>query len=126
MLSLSEYTLFDYPKFIAYSMHEQLCDFSSLRAFRYQSYVMYLILNKFSVNFENLLDHHDLVPYGIPSIIHRNSFIRNQPSGFLHFVDKFISQVYLLIYEEQFPRVCKQLKECMHPATETCVGDLIL
>ena len=51
LLSLSESTLFDYPKFIADSMHEQFNDFSSLTTFHYQSYVMYLILNKLSVNF---------------------------------------------------------------------------
>ena len=86
-------------------MHEQLCDFPSFRAFDYQSYVMYLILNKFFVYFESLLNPQDPIPYGTPSIIYKTSLIGNQPSGFLHFVDKFISQVYLLIYEEQFPRV---------------------
>ena len=94
--------------------------------FRYQSYIMYLILNQFSANFENLLDPQDLVPYGIPSIIHRTSFIRNQSFGFLHLVDKFLSQVYLLIQEEQFPCVCQKLQECLHPAVKTHVGDWIL
>ena len=87
---------------------------------------MHMILNKLFVNFENLLDPQDLVPYGIHSIIHRTSFVRNQSSGFLYFVDKFISQVYMLIYEEQFPRVCQDLQECLHPAIETYVGDWII
>ena len=83
LLFLFESTLFDYPKFIAESIHEKFNNFPSLTTFRYQSYIMYLILNKFSVNFENLLDPQDPVPYGIPSIIHRTSFVRNEPSGFL-------------------------------------------
>lgn len=87
---------------------------------------MYLILNKFSLSFENLLDPQDHVPYGIPSIIHKNAFVRNQLFGFLHFVDKFISQVNLLIHEEQFSRVCQELQECLHVAIETYVGDWIL
>lgn len=41
-------------------------------------------------------------------------------------MDKFISQVYLLIYEEQFPRVCQELQECLHPTIETYVRDWIL
>ena len=106
LLFLSKSTLFNYPKFIAESIHEEFNNFSSLTTFRYQSYIMYLILDKFSVHFENLFDPQDPVPYGIPSIIHRTSFIRNHPSGFLSFVDKFKAQVYLLIHEEQFPHVC--------------------
>jgi hypothetical protein len=54
--ALSKYTLFNYPKFIVDSMHEQIHYFSSYRAFCYQSYVIYLILNKFFVYFEILLD----------------------------------------------------------------------
>ena len=48
---------------------------------------MYLVHNKFYVNFENLLDSQDPIPYDIPSIIHRTVFVRNQQSGFPHFVD---------------------------------------
>lgn len=107
-------------------MHEQFTNFSSLTTFCYQSYVIYLILNKFSSNFENLLDPQDLVPYGTPSIIHITSFVRNQSSGFLNFVDKFISQFYLLIYEEQFPWVCQELQQCLHPTIEIYVEDWIL
>ena len=81
LLSLSESTLFNYHNFITDSIHEKLPDFSSLRAFRYQSYLMYLILHKFSVYFESLLDPQDPIRYGIVSIIQKNSFVRNQPSG---------------------------------------------
>ena len=125
-MSLSESASFDYPKSVANYMHEHFINFSSLTAFHYQSYIMYLILNKFSINFENLMDPQVSIPYGIPSIIHRTSFVRNQSFGFLHFVDKFISQVYLLIYEEQFPRVFPELQECLYPSIETYVGDGIL
>ena len=84
---------------------------------------MYLIQNKFSINFEKLLDPQDPMPYGIPSIIHRTSFVRIQSSGFLYFVDKFMAQVYILIHEEQFPHVCQELEECLHSNIETHVGD---
>ena len=87
---------------------------------------MYLILDKFYVHFKNLLDPQDLVPYGIPYIIHRTSFIRNQLFVFLSFVEKFIAQLYLLIHEEQFPCVCQESQECLHMAIETHVRDWIL
>ena len=126
LLFLFETILFNYPKFIAKSIHEQFNNFPSLTTFRYQSYIMYLILDKFYAHFENLLDPQDLVPYGIPSIIHRTSFIGNESFGFLSFVDKFIAQVYLLIHEEQFPRVYQELQECLHLPIARHVGDWIL
>ena len=125
-MSLSESASFDYPKSVANYMHEHFINFSSLTAFHYQSYIMYLILNKFSINFENLMDPQVSIPYGIPSIIHGTSFIRNHSYGLLHFLDKLMSQVYLLIHEEQFPCVCQELQECLHPAIETHVRDCIL
>ena len=70
-MSLSESVKFDYPKFIANSMHEQLTNFNSLKAFKYQAYLMYLILNKFSLHFQNLLEPEDPTPYDVISIIHR-------------------------------------------------------
>ena len=119
LLFLSKSTLFNYPKFIVESIHEQFGNFSSLTTFLYQSYIMYPILDKFSVHFENLLDPQDPVS-------HRTSFVGNQPSGFLYFVDNFMAQVYLLIHEEQFRCVCQELQECLHPTIETHVGDWIL
>ena len=109
LLSLAKSTLFDYKKFIEDSIHEQFNNISSLVTLCYQYYLMYLILNNFSTNFEKLFDPQDPIPYGIPPIIHGTSFVRNHPSSFLHFVDKFISQAYLLIHEEQFPCACQQL-----------------
>ena len=42
------------------------------------------------------------------------------------FVEKFISQVYRLILEEELPRICQELQENLHPVTEQQVGDWIL
>ena len=51
LIALSQYTKFNYPKFIVESMHEQLTNFNSLWSFKYQAYIMYLILDKFSLHF---------------------------------------------------------------------------
>ena len=117
LMSLSESIKYDYPKYIANAMHEQLTNFHSLRAFKYQAYLMYLILNKFSLHFQNLLEPKDPTPYDIVSIIHRDSFWKNQPSELSKFINEFTSQVYFLIYEEKFPRISQELEDCLHLAT---------
>ena len=79
LMFLFESVKFDYPKFIANATHEQLTNFNSLRAFKYQEYLMYLILNKYSLHFQNLLELEDPTPYDVVLIIHRASFLKNQP-----------------------------------------------
>jgi len=107
-------------------MHEQLSNFNYLRAFNYQAYLMYLILNKYSLHFQNLLEPEDLTTYDLVSIIHRASFLKNQPSEFSKFINEFTSKVYSLIYEEKFPRISQELQNCLHPATEAHIGDWFL
>lgn len=87
---------------------------------------MYLILNKFSLHFQNLLEPEDPTPYDVISIIHRASFKKNQPTRFSKFINEFTSQVYLLIYEEKFPRISQELQDCLHPAIETHIRDWFL
>ena len=82
---------FDYPNLIANTMNEKLSNFNTLGAFKYQSYLMYLILNKFSLHFQNLLEPEKPTPYDVVSIIHRTSFLRNQPACFSKFINEFTS-----------------------------------
>ena len=51
LVALSYSTKFNLPKFITESMHEQLTNFDTFRSFKYQSYLMYLILDKFPHHF---------------------------------------------------------------------------
>ena len=51
LMYLSEGVKFDYPKLIADSMHDQFSNFNTLSTFKYQAYLMYMILDKFSLNF---------------------------------------------------------------------------
>ena len=87
---------------------------------------MYLILDKFSLHSQNLLEVEDPTSYDIVSIIYIASLLRNQPTGFFKFVNKFISQVYLLNHEEIFPRVCLELQACLHPSAKAHIGDWFL
>ena len=86
---------------------------------------MYLILNKFFLHFQNLLEPERLTPYDVVCIIHRASFLRNPPTGFSKFINEFTSQVYLLIYEQKLPRISQELQDCLHPTTEPHIGDLL-
>ena len=102
---LSDPIKFDYPKLIVDTMHEQFSNFNTVAFFKYQLYLMYLILDKFSLHFQSLLEAEELNPYDVISIIHRSPFLRNQNQGFSKFVNEFASQVYLLIYEANYPRI---------------------
>ena len=55
LMYLSEGIKFDYPKLVAKSMCEQLPSFNTLTYFKYESFLMYLILDKFSLHFQSLL-----------------------------------------------------------------------
>ena len=62
LMYLSESVKFDYPKLIVDTMNEQLSNFNTLTSFKYQSYLMYLILDKYSMHFQSLLEHNNLLP----------------------------------------------------------------
>ena len=47
---------FDYPKLIAESLCEQMSNFNTLTSFKYRSFLMYLILDKFSDHFQQFLE----------------------------------------------------------------------
>ena len=102
---LLESVKFDYPKMIVDNMNEQFSNFNTLTSFKYQAYLMYLILDKFSLHFQSLLEPEQLTPYEVISIIHRSSFLRDQAQGFSKFVNEFASRVYYFIYEANYPRV---------------------
>ena len=88
---LSKSIKFDYPKLIADNMHEQFSNLNTLASFKYQSYLMYLILDKFSLHFQSLLEPKELIPYDVISIIHRSPFLRDQAQGFSKFINEFAS-----------------------------------
>ena len=86
-------------------MHEQFSNFNTLASLIYQSYIMHLILDKFSLHFQSLLEPKELTPYDLISIIHRSPFFRDPTQGLSKLVNDFASRVYLLIYEANYPRI---------------------
>ena len=87
LVYLSESVKFYYPKLIADTMHEQFLNLNTLASFNYQSYPIYLILDKFSLHFQSLLKPKEITPYDVIFIIHRSHFLRNGNQGFSKFVN---------------------------------------
>ena len=117
LMYLSEGIKFDYPKLIAESMGEQMSNFNTLTSFKYQSFIMYLILDKFSNHFQQFLEPEQMNPYDIISIVHRASFPRDPSKGFSYFVNEFASRVYFLIFEVNYSRVPQHFQMYLHPQT---------
>ena len=123
---LSKGIKFDYPKLSVESMCEQLSNFNTLTSFKYQYFLMYLIMDKFSYHFQQFLEPEQMNSYGIISIVHRASFLRNPSKGFSYFVNEFASRVYFLIFEVNYPRVPQHFQMYLHPQTENQIGDWFL
>lgn len=123
---LKERVKFDCPKLIADTMHEQLSNFSTLSAFTYQAYLMYMILERYSLTFQSMMDVEDPTPYQITSVVHRSPFMRNVAENFSCFVNTFAAKVCTLLFETVFHRVTLQLQECLHPPTDDWIGDCFL
>ena len=94
LMYLSKSVKFDYPKLIVDTMCEKLSKFNTSTSFRYQAYLMYLILDKYSIHFQSLLEPEQLTPYDVISVIHRASLLRDPTHGFSQFVNEFASRVY--------------------------------
>ena len=107
-------------------MCEKLSNLNTLTSFKYQSYLMYLILDKYAIHFQSLLEPEQLTPYDVISVIHRASFPRDPTQGFSQFVNEFASCVYYFIYEANYPRVPQQFQNYLHPQTENQIGDRFL
>lgn len=56
LMFLEERVKFDYPKLILDKMHEQLSNFSTLSAFTYQAYLIYMILERYSLTFQSMME----------------------------------------------------------------------
>ena len=108
MMYLSEVVKFDYPKLIVDSMCEQLSNFRTLTSFKYQAFLLYLILEKYVSQFQQFLEPEQITPYDILSIVHRATFLRDPSKDFYQFSNEFTSRFYFFIFEANYPRVPQQ------------------
>ena len=99
LMFLAERVKFNYPKLIADTMHQQLSNFSTLYVFTFQAYLMYMILERYSLSFQSMMDAEDPTPYQITFVVHRSPFMRNVAENFSLFVNTFSSKVCNLLFE---------------------------
>ena len=85
-----------------------------------------MILERYSLSFQSMMDAEDPTPYQITSLVHRSTFMRNVAENFSCFVNAFAAKVCTLLFETTFPRVTLELQECLHPPTEDWIGDWFL
>ena len=87
---------------------------------------MYMILERYSLSFQSMMDVEDPTPYQITSVVHKSPFMRNVAENFSLFVNTFSTKVCTLLFEVTCPRVTSTLQECLHPPIEDWIGDWFL
>ena len=66
---------------------------------------MYMILERYSLSFQSMMDVEDPTPYQITSVVDRNPFMRNVAENFSLFVNTFAAKVSTLLFEVTCPIV---------------------
>ena len=87
---------------------------------------MYMILERYSLTFQSMMDVEDPTPYQITSVVHRSPFMRDVAKNFSCFVNTFAAKVCTLLFKTAWPRVTLELQECLHPPTKDWIGDWFL
>ena len=126
LIHFSNGVKFDYPKPISESMCEQIYNFSKVTSFKYQSFLMYLILDKYASQFKQFLELEQMTPYDNISVLHRDTFLRDPSKGFSQFSNEFASRLYFFIFEENYLGVPQQFQKYLHPQIENQIGDWFL
>jgi hypothetical protein len=109
------YAKLDYFQFLEEIMHFQLSNFHSVKTFRYQSHLVYLILSNNVSHFENLGiqlvsdsgTHKVVIDWTVEV---RRQY---QNKGFLNFVNKFMSSFYILLHSTPPPRMFPKFKKML-------------
>ena len=66
---------------------------------------MYMILERYSLSFQSMMDVEDPTPYQITYVVHKSPFMRNVAENFSLFVNTFAAKVCILLFETTCPRV---------------------
>jgi hypothetical protein len=109
-LESSQLVCFSFDKFIVDKIHNQLVSFQSQRHFRYYTYLLKMFLETNKTEFPEA------------------SFISTECKRItmLIFINKIISRVYSLIFNNSLPRVLEDMKSYLQTNPENKVGDWML
>jgi hypothetical protein len=100
----------NFDQFIADNIHKQLVNFSSLRHFRYYTYLLNIFIETNKREFPEA------------------TFISTECKRItlLIFINKVMSRVYSLIFNTSLPRVLDDMRSYLQPNPENKVGDWVL
>ena len=87
---------------------------------------MYIILERYSLTFQSMMDVEDPTPYQITYVVHKSPFMRNVAKNFSCFVNTFAAKVCTFLFKTACPKVTLKLQECLHPPTKDWMGDWFL
>ena len=104
--------VFSLDEYLAEAIHIQLVEFSKVIFFKYQSYLLNMLLcsNVTELQFLNTIFSSDL-----PKQI-----------KMFEFVNSIMSEIYKLLFDEVFPRVFEEMKIMMQSSPEDRIGDWFL
>jgi hypothetical protein len=97
---------FNYAKYLADAIHLQFENFNSTRCFRYQSYLVYLILYFQSFNFKHIETKTEDELGNPSSVTEWTPLVRKHAKneGFTRFVDKFMYTIHIIFLEIFLPK----------------------
>jgi len=118
-------TKFNYTQSLANQIHHQLSEFETLMNFRYQSYLVHLLMFTQAFHFLHLrlkFEHEIGNPV---SVIHCKSLIKKKTLnvGFLEYIDQLISKSYHIIHHKIPPRIFLDYKTLLQLSLDKRVGD---
>lgn len=119
--------LFNYSQFLANEIHEQLVNYKVEGVFKYQSFLVYLMLYYQEDKFKFPLQKTD--SEGNPwSVIHWTSLVRNNSEEYSYtdFIDKLLYISLCLLRSDVIPRIYPDIRKFLHLSEQAKVGDWYL
>jgi hypothetical protein len=125
ILKITQSAKYDFSKFLSDNIHEQLVHFQSWKCFRYQSYLIYLMLYHQSTHFQHLALKTIDQQKKLQLVFEWTQVVRDcgQRDGFKTFVDKFMATTYTLIHNEYPPRMFPECKIFLQLSPQLKYGD---
>ena len=99
-------------EYLVEAIHIQLVEFPKVKFFKYQSYLLNMLLcsNVTKLQFLNTMFSSDL----------------SKQINMFEFVNSIMSEIYKLLFDEVFPRVFEEMKIMMQSSPEDRIGDWFL
>ena len=120
----SPFFMFNYAQYFANTIHLPLVRFNSTKIFRYQSYLIYLILYSQCLNFQHIQLNRQYEFRNLSSLTKWTPLVRRHVKnlGLTNFIHRFMFSVHIIVYEHFPPRRFHEHKKLLQLSHDTCVG----